>query len=159
MDKCDEYKALMRKLISVLSTGNLSTIDECLSPDAILHQYHFPRSIQIIRGTEAFKKFLPEIRAAFPNLNVEFEELIAEGDRVAARVTFTGTHAGMLMGIPPTHHHLIWTGIFIFRFKNDMIVETWGNWDLYAMLEQLGIVTSRVSVDPFNFGAFPKKVL
>jgi predicted ester cyclase len=69
---------------------------------------------------------------------VTVEDLTAEGDRVAARVTTRGTHAGELMGLPPTDRRVQWTGISMTRHSNGTIVEQWGELDALGLLQQLG---------------------
>src|SRR5439155_22952243 len=81
-------------------------------------------------------------RAAFPDLQVNAEDLIAEGDRVVARWSSSGTHKGDFMGIPPTGKQVQITGIDLFRFSGGKIAEHWGVFDQLWMLQQLGVAPS-----------------
>jgi hypothetical protein len=65
---------------------------------------------------------------------------IAEGDMVATRFTSRGTHRGVFMGVEPTNKELSWTGITIDRISEGRIVESWANWDMLGMMQQLGVV-------------------
>ena len=66
------------------------------------------------------------------------EDLIAEGDKVVARNTVTGTHQGEYMGLPPTGKSITYREIFIFRVVDGRIAETWGVVDVLSQLKQLG---------------------
>jgi predicted ester cyclase len=79
-------------------------------------------------------------RAAFEGLNVTIEDMVAEGDKVAARFTAHGIHKGVFMGLPPTGMHITMTGIEIFRIENDKIAEFWGEANLIGLMQQLGIL-------------------
>jgi predicted ester cyclase len=68
------------------------------------------------------------------------EDQIAEGDRVVTRFTSRGTHKARFMGVEATGRELIWTGITIDHIVGGKIVESWANWDMLGMLQQLGIV-------------------
>jgi predicted ester cyclase len=76
---------------------------------------------------------------AFPDLHVTVEELLAEGDKVVIRNTVTGTQLGEYMGLPPTGKSVTYKEMFILRFANDRIVETWGVVDVLSQMRQLGI--------------------
>lgn len=79
-----------------------------------------------------------EEHAAFPDVTFVVEDLIAEGDRVAARVTVTGTQTGSLRGIPPSGRAMQKTIVGIYRVENSQIVEAWIVWDELSALRQLG---------------------
>jgi predicted ester cyclase len=77
-------------------------------------------------GLEGFKQFISMIGTAFPDISVKVEEIVAEENKVVARLTVSGTHKGMLMGsIPPTNKHATWTGIDIFAIADSKIKERW----------------------------------
>lgn len=73
-----------------------------------------------------------------PDYWTTIEDLIAEGDKVVARVTMTGTHTGDFWGIPPTERRVSLTAIYIVRIANGKIVEHWGEEDGVKVLKQLG---------------------
>ena len=74
-----------------------------------------------------------------PDFRTEIQDLIAENDKVVARVLMTGTHTGDFYGIPATGKHVEFTGVFIVRIVNGKIVEHWGEEDSYSLLLQLGL--------------------
>ncbi len=93
-----------------------------------------------LHGTEEFKQLLSVYITAFPDARFTVEDEIAEGERVASRYTFRGTHQGELMGIPPTGKSVTVTGMIINRIVNGQSEEGWLNFDALGMLQQLGVV-------------------
>ena len=91
-------------------------------------------------GPEAVKRGVTSRRTAFPDIHVTIEDMVAEADKVVARLTFRGTHRGEFKGIPPTEKEVIWTGIWIYRVANGKFVERWHNYDLLGLLRQLGAI-------------------
>jgi predicted ester cyclase len=88
----EENKAIVHRQEEELFTqGNLDAADEIYAPNYVGHD---PSNPEDIRGLEAAKQAASDYRKAFPDLQVIIEDLIAEGDRVAARVRFRGTHQG-----------------------------------------------------------------
>jgi predicted ester cyclase len=67
-------------------------------------------------------------------------DIIGEGDKVASRVSWEGTHKGEMMGIPPSNKRLNVSEIHIYRFSNGKVVERWGEWDMFGMMQQIGII-------------------
>jgi predicted ester cyclase len=88
------------------------------------------------------KRFAREFREAFPDFHDSVDIQIAEGDMVATRFTSTGTHRGTFMGVEPTNRELTWTGITIDRIAEGKIVESWANWDMMGMMQQLNAVSA-----------------
>ncbi len=95
-------KATFRRLYDAVNTGDteviLKTIDEVVEPNVL---FHAPVPIDAT-GAQALKQVWPVLLRAFPDLHVTVEDVIAEGDKVVARDTVTGTHQGEYMGLPPT---------------------------------------------------------
>ena len=80
------------------------------------------------------------LRTAFPDLHFEIEELVAEGDVVAGRLTMSGTHEGPLMGTPPTGRSVRQEHMHFVRFEDGKAVEHWGVRDDLVMMQQLGLM-------------------
>jgi len=90
---------------------------------------------------EGVLQFFRMYRAAFPNLRMDPEDVLASGDKVVARVRATGTHEGELMGMPGTGKSVDVQLIDIMRFDEDgLVAEHWGEVDVLAMMQQLGVV-------------------
>ena len=91
MTRWQNYEELWNQL-------RLELVDEILAPDVT-----FRGSLRIsTQGIDGFKQYVNTVRAAFPDFQNSVEELIAEADKVVARLTYSGTHRGELFGIPPT---------------------------------------------------------
>jgi predicted ester cyclase len=87
------------------------------------------------------KNFAKEFRQAFPDFRDSIDIQLAEADMVATRFTSMGTHRDAFMGVEPTNRELTWTGITIDRISEGKIVESWANWDMMGMMQQLGAVS------------------
>jgi predicted ester cyclase len=94
-----------------------------------------------LRGPEGFKQLHRTFLAAYPDLRITVEDIVSDGDKIAARCKVTGTHAGDGLGIAPTNQPVEFTGITIVRVKDDKIVEAWNEFDFMKMYSQLGAVT------------------
>ncbi len=78
--------------------------------------------------------------AAFPDLHTTFEDQIAEGDKVVARVTIRGTHQGEFQGIPATGKEVAFGGILIDHYQDGKVVEHWVQMDMMGLMQQLGAI-------------------
>jgi len=116
------------------SSGNLSAARELLAPDFVLHV-----PLPAAPGVQGISDVVTACRAAFEHLNVTVEDLVAEGDRVAARFTARGIHKGAFLGLPPTGKSISMTGMEIFRIEGGRIAELWGEANLLGLMQQLGI--------------------
>jgi steroid delta-isomerase-like uncharacterized protein len=134
----EENKALVERFVEMFwNEGNLSTADELMAPDA---QIHLPTG-DVVNPDEA-KGFAAMWRESFPDWHSTFEELVAEGDRVAERWTGRGVHRGELMGIPPTGRRVEAPGSVFYRIVDGKIVELWGQLDMMSVMQQLGVMPS-----------------
>jgi predicted ester cyclase len=86
--------------------------------------------------------FLQGFASAFPGARFTIEGMIAEGDRVATKKTFTGTHRGEFAGIPPTGREVTVTYVDILRLRDGRIVEHWLSMDQLSFMQQLGVIPS-----------------
>lgn len=135
MSSEDNKAAVRRFYEEVFHQKNLAGVDAFVSPNAIDHG--LPPGLSGLEGT---KHFIGMYLAAFPDLHVTVEDLIAEADKVVSRCTYRGTHRGELLGIPPTGKQVTVTGIEINRFEGGKSVEHWLEADNLGMLQQLGVV-------------------
>lgn len=128
------------RLHDAVNTGDLDhvlrTIDEVVHPDL---RFHAPVPLGLT-GVQALKQVWTVLLHAFPDLRVESEDVIAEGDKVVSRNTVTGTHLGEYRGQPPTGRTVRYQEIFILRLADGKIAEIWGVVDVLAQLRQLGML-------------------
>jgi steroid delta-isomerase-like uncharacterized protein len=128
---------LIRRIIDeAFNAGRLDIIDHGLAADYVDHQ----AGSDAPRGPEGFKGFVRGFRATFPDVHVTVEDLIAEGDKVALRVTWRGTQLGGLGGVPATGLPVEFPGFHVYRFENGKVTEHWGLQDDLSLLLQLGVV-------------------
>jgi steroid delta-isomerase-like uncharacterized protein len=126
--------AATQRLGEAINSGNLEVLREVFAPTVIDRD---PDPNQGL-GPEGFIQFFTGFRAAFPDLNISVEQLVADDDNVAIAYTITGTHQGDLMGIPATGRSIKARGVQIARFENGQIVERWGSSDQLGILQQIG---------------------
>ena len=132
----EQNKAVIRRLVKELwNEGNAAVFDEVFAPNFVDHTAP-PGSSP---DREGLKQLVTVFGAAFSNTSTTVDQLIAEGDKVAWRWTFRGTHTGPFMGIPATGKVITLTGITIDRVVGDQIVERWNQADFAGMMQQLSV--------------------
>jgi steroid delta-isomerase-like uncharacterized protein len=136
----EDYKALTLRLYArigeVFRTGDVELLDPLLAPDMIDHT---PASGPII-GREPGKQLIASFARAFPDTTLNVDLMVAEGDTVAAFVSYQSTHTGSFMGHPPTGKVVRVTGMDIMRYRDGQVIELWSQFDDLGLLQQLGIV-------------------
>jgi steroid delta-isomerase-like uncharacterized protein len=133
----DDNKALMQRFFDeVVNGGNVDLIDELLTDDFVEHE-EFPG---LEPNREGVKQFFRTFRSAFPDGTFSVEEMIAEGDTVATRVTIRGTHEGEFLGIPATGRSVEVAAIDFVSFEDGKMTAHWGVGDMVSMLQQLGVM-------------------
>jgi predicted ester cyclase len=133
----EQNKALARRIIEeIISRGNMSVADEVVALDWVGH----PTPPGLPPGREGLKLMVTMYRSAFPDMKTTIHDIIAEGDKVAVRMTNSGTHKGEFMGIPPTGKSISVAEISILRFAEGKNVEYWGQTDNMGMMQQLGVI-------------------
>ena len=134
----EQNKALANQLIEeILNKRNVNLIDELFSPNFVENE-ELPPGIP--PGREAPKALFGMLHSAFPDFNASIEQMIAEGDKVVIRMTWSGTHKGEFMGIPPTGRNVSFGVIDIVRLAGGKFMEHWGILDNMAMMQQLGVI-------------------
>jgi steroid delta-isomerase-like uncharacterized protein len=132
----DDLKGTVQRFYDELNKGNLDIIDEVLSEDFVDHE-EFPG---LEPNREGVKQFFAMFRAAFPDLRMEADDMVAEGDRVVARLTARGTHQGDFMGMPPSGKAVEVAVYDMLRFQDGKVAEHWGLFDAMTMMQQLGAI-------------------
>jgi predicted ester cyclase len=130
----EQNKRIFRRVIEeAYGEGDLEVPGEVFAADFVEHQAGVvPPTVDGVKGTISF------LRAAFPDLRLTIEEIIASGDKTWARLTARGTHRGQFMGLLPTGKPFAITVIDECRFENGKIVEHWGVADQLALMMQIG---------------------
>jgi steroid delta-isomerase-like uncharacterized protein len=129
----DDNKAIVRRWIDeAYRLGNLGIVDELFAPDYAANDRQL--------GRDGVKGAVTTIKTAFPDITVEVEEIVAEGERVVVRVTTRGTHLGPFMGMAATGRSMTMGGIMIYRVVDGLIVEDHEAVDEAGLLRQLGAI-------------------
>ena len=132
----EENKKIVRHYQDIYNSNDLDYLAEAVSEDLLT-----PNIMSgIPHGLEGAKAAHRIMLAGFPDYQTIIEDMIAEGDKVAARIKMTGIHAGEFIGIQPTGKQIAFTGIYIARIANSKIVEHWGEEDGVSLLQQLGVL-------------------
>ena len=132
-----DHETTMRKAYELISAGDIDGFGDLLRDDMVEHEETpgFPQT------KDGVKAFFNAYIAAFPDLRMHVEDVIASGDKVVARFRATGTNTGDFMGMPATGKSVDVQGIDIIRFGDDgKAAEHWGVFDAMAMMQQLGVV-------------------
>ena len=133
-DNKNIVRRFQEDMAEAIRTGNPDPLLETVHPDCAFDMPGMPSTLKGMRP------MLPAFRAAFPDLRVTVGEMLAEGDKVAYRLTVMGTHTGEFMGIPATGKRVTFTETHIDQIANGKIVRHDGDWNQLGMLQQLGVI-------------------
>jgi steroid delta-isomerase-like uncharacterized protein len=133
----EENEAVVQRLFDAISNGNLDELPQVVAPDVVDHNAVIFMQPE---GSGGVREGIRMLLQGFPDLRLTTEDLIAEGDRVAARFTTSGTNTGDYRGLPaPTQQHFESEAIAILRIADGRVAEIRGTADRLGMLTQLGI--------------------
>ncbi len=136
----EENKAQYRRTFEeVFNQGNLAIVDDLVAPDFLNHEV--PPGMNN-RGPDSTRQIVKMLRTAFPDLHVTIEDLVAEGDTVAGRVTMSGTNLGPFQGIPPTGRSFEQAHMHFVRFRDGKAIEHRAVRDDLGMMRQLGVIAA-----------------
>ena len=131
----EENKSIVRRYQECYNTNQLDGLDEIMALDVLT-----PKIMPgMPSGLEGAKAVHQKTLVGMPDFHTEIQDLIAEDDKVVARVIMTGTHTGDFYGIPATGKCVEFSGMFIARIVDGKIVEHWGEEDALSLLQQLGV--------------------
>lgn len=133
----EQNKALFRRFMDeVFNRGNIGLVDELVVADFAEHE-ELPPGMP--PGREGLKALVAAFRKAFPDFNVTLDDVLAEGDKVVVRSTWSGTQQGEFMGIAPTGKRVSFEVIDIVRIAGGKVQEHWGQMDNMLLMQQLGL--------------------
>jgi predicted ester cyclase len=134
----EHNKAVSRRWIEVFNERDDAAEADVRGPDYVAHA---PASLESAPlDSEAWTRFLSGFVEGFPDLRLTVEDAVGEGDLVAQRVHFAGTHTGEFQGLPPTHRKVEFSGLELNRFVDGRVAEHWFQLDALTLLQQLGLV-------------------
>lgn len=132
----ENNKAIARRFVQAWNAGRSDVVDALASPDLVVSYAHFAEPL---RGPDAFKEALEQTHRSFPDIAIEVDDLMAEGDKVMVSWTYRASHReGELFGVQPRGAKVTVQGITIYRIADGKVVEERGVVDNLGMLFQLG---------------------
>jgi predicted ester cyclase len=130
-------KKIVQRYQAIYNSNDLDALGEVLSENV-----HTPKIMSgIPTGIEGAKAAHRMMLAGFPDYQTTIDDIFAEGDKVAARITMSGTNTGSFMGMAATGKYVSFTGMYIARIADGKIVEHWGEEDGVSLLQQLGVLS------------------
>jgi len=137
----ESNKGVVRRFITeAWNSDDVAAVDELIHPDYVLDG--------IGQGPDAVKRNIAACRAAFPDLEVVIEQMVAEGDWVAVRVTLHGTHLGPLGGIPPTGRRATMKEMVFWQVVDGQLRDIWSVGDALGLRIQLGAIPESAWHEP-----------
>ncbi len=131
----DDNKTVVRRFVDeVFVGGRVNAVDELLAPDFEPHTWP-----SVEPGRDSFKAAMSRMAESLSDVSKTIDDLVAEGDRVAVRLTSHAVHTGDFMGIPASGKAYTISEIHIFRVVDGQIAEHWHVADLLGMLRQLDV--------------------
>ena len=142
MTQQDENIALVRDYYEeIFNKGNFDRIAEFVSEGFTNHNP--PRGFTPPPGIEGAREFWSMVRTAFPDMNVEIEVIIGEGDTVAEHSIIRATHDGPWMTVEPTGKKIVWDMSNMYRVQDGKLTDRWGAFDQMAIMRQVGVMPGR----------------
>ncbi len=130
----EENKAVVRRFVeAIFERGDAAAVDELVAEDFIAHTWP---STGDPRGD--LKRAIERVAGGLADSSFVLEDMIAEGDRVAVRLTASATQVGPFMGLPPSGRRYTIGEIHIFRVRDGRVVEHWHQFDQLGLMRQLG---------------------
>jgi len=131
----DAIKHSMQRFTEFINTADEHLARELIAKDAV---FHVPTQTAPLQGPEGYLLTIAMMRGGFPDIQWTLEEMIADGDKVAARYTMRGTHRGTFLGIPPTEKRIEVQAMNFYRWSDGQIVGERGQPDMLGLLQQIG---------------------
>jgi steroid delta-isomerase-like uncharacterized protein len=133
---------LDRHFNQVLNQGQLAVVDEIYSTDYVLdapvRSDGSSQTRSLTQGREQLKQRVTLFRTAFPDIHFSQDDVVGEGDTVAVRYTFSGTHQGVFAGVMPGGRSISIMGILIAHLKDGKIYQAWSAFDSAELMKQIG---------------------
>jgi steroid delta-isomerase-like uncharacterized protein len=133
----ENNKQQMSRFVEFINTASEELARELISPEAL---FYVPGQPEPMRGPAGYLAIIGMMRSGFPDIQWTLEDMVAEGDKVAARFMMRGTHQGAFFGVPPTGRSIKVQVLNFYRFSNGQIIEEYGQPDMLGLLQQLGAI-------------------
>jgi len=130
-------KLAMHRFTEFINTADEKLAEELIAADAV---FHVPGRPEPMRGPAGYMSIVGMMRSGFSDIQWTRDQMIVEGESVAARFTMRGTHDGVFFGVPPTGKKIEVRAMNFYRFSGGKIVEEFGQPDLLSLLQQIGAI-------------------
>lgn len=135
----EKNKAIARDYFEAFADKDLAWVDDHIAPNFVRHDPGLPFEV---RGPEGVRQLADVFHTAFPDLRLDIEDVIGEGDKVLVRLTIRATHQGELMEIPASGRKVEVGVLDLFRIADGRIQEHWAAMDNLGMMQQLGAIST-----------------
>jgi steroid delta-isomerase-like uncharacterized protein len=132
-------KDFFKQFIQFINTADENLAQQLISPVA---KFHVPGQPEPLQGPKGYLMIISMMRGGFPDIQWTLEDMITEGDKVAARFTMRGTHNGEFFGVPATGKVIVVQAINFYCLVNEQIIEEYGQPDMLGLLRQIGAIPS-----------------
>ena len=130
----DASTALVRESVEAFNAGDLDRLLAVVAPDIVIHYAELPEPL---RGRDTWQQGYELVKRAFPDLEIRIDDLVAAEDKVALRLTLSGTHQGEFQGIPATGRTIGYVSHEFYRVADGLIAEEWICSDTASLFSQL----------------------
>lgn len=130
-------KAVMNRFVEFINTASENLAEELISPNAI---FYVPGQPEPMKGPVGYLTIIKMMRSGFPDIQWSLEDIVVEGDKVAARFIMRGTHRGSFFGVPPTGKPIVVQAMNFYELSGGQIVGEHGQPDFLGLLQQIGAV-------------------
>lgn len=131
----EENKEAVRRMLDALQGGNGDAMAKLVAANWENHDPSMPP----MKGIQGARQLATVLHTAFPDAQVTADKVIAEGDRVGAHFTFSGTHRGNFLDVPPTGKRVNIEAAGVFRVVDGKVTDNWVNFDAMTLMQQLGL--------------------
>jgi steroid delta-isomerase-like uncharacterized protein len=120
--------------VEAFNTGDTAKLLVVAAPDIVIHYAEMPEPL---KGRETWQQGYELVKRAFPDLTIRIDDLVAAGDKVALRLTLSGTHEGEFQGIPATGRTISYVSHEFYRVADGLVAEEWICSDMASLFSQL----------------------
>ena len=135
MDAREANIELVRATVDLFNANDLDGCVERMAPDFVMHLAELPEPLP---GREAWREGVTLMKQAFPDLQIEIDDIVAAEDRAAVRLRLHGTHSGGYFGFDATGRPISYVSHEFYRLADGMVAEEWICSDTATLFRQLG---------------------
>jgi steroid delta-isomerase-like uncharacterized protein len=135
----DPNKRTMERFVTFINSASESLAIELISPDAL---FHVPGRPDPMQGPAGYLSIIAMMRSGFPDIQWTLEDMVSDGDKIAARFTMRGTHQGTFFGVPATGKPIQAQAINFYHLSDGQFIKEYGQPDMLAIMAQIGAAAS-----------------